>query len=158
MRWKLACALAATLSLSAADYDGPRPPKPDIPYIVHANHLVETEVTEAREQNSKKQTTYIIPGAASTAKTPMTEPIFIIDSNSVAPDSLELYRLDVKNGNREVALSGGRRRHTEYGPFHMLVTRLGGRLYKVEVDEPLQNGEYSLSPNGSNRVFCFEIY
>jgi hypothetical protein len=154
---KLACALAAALSLTAADYNGPRPPKPDIPYLVHANHLVETEVSEAREQGGKKDTTYIIPGTASPARTPLAEPIFIMEVNKLAPDSIELYRLDVKNGNREVVLTQ-RRRHTDFGPFHMLVTKLGEKLYKIEVDEPLQNGEYSLSPNGSNRVFCFEIY
>ncbi len=141
----------------AADYTGPKPPKKDVPYILHANHLVETEVGEAKESGGKKSTSYVIAGAASTAKTPLAEPIFILDSSQLSPEQLELYRLDVKNGQREVMLSPSRR-HSEIGPFHMVVTRLGGALYKIEVDEPLQNGEYSLSPNGSNRVFCFEIY
>lgn len=157
MKAKLSLALLPVLCLMAADYTGPRPPKPDIPYLVHANHLVETEVSEAREQGGKKETTYVIPGAASPAKTPLAEPIFIIQTNSLTPDQIELYRLDVKNGQREVVLTQ-RRRHTDAGPFHLLVTRLAEKLYKVEVDEPLQNGQYSLSPNGSNRVFCFEIY
>jgi hypothetical protein len=29
---------------------------------------------------------------------------------------------------------------------------------KVEVNEPLENGEYCLSPEGSNAVFCFSEY
>lgn len=157
MRFKLAAALALGFALAAADkYDGPRPPKPDIPYLLHANHLVETEVSEAREQGGKKETAYIIPGAASPAKTPVMEPIFIMESNKISPEQLELYRLEVKNGAREVVLS--QRRRSNAGPFHMLVTRLGERLYRIEVDEPLQNGQYSLSPNQSNKVFCFEIY
>lgn len=139
----------------AAEYNGPRPPKPDIPYLVHANHLVETEVAQAQEKSGKRESTYTIEGAASPARTPLAEPIFIIQTNQISPESLELYRLEVKGGNRQVVLSG--RRH-DYGPYHMLVTRLGQGLYKIEADEPLENGEYSLSPNGSNRVFCFEIY
>jgi hypothetical protein len=144
-------------ALVAADYTGPKPPKKDIPYLVHANHLVETEVSEAKEQGGKKDTSYVIPGAASPAKTPLAEPIFIVDMSQGSPEQIELYRLEVKNGQREVVLSQ-KRRHSDAGPFHMVVTPLGGGLYRIEVDEPLQNGEYSLSPNGSNRVFCFEIY
>jgi len=157
MRSKLWLSVIAALCLAADRYAGPRPPKPDIPYLLHANHLVETEVSEAREQGGKKETTYVIPGTASPAKTPLAEPIFIIETSSITPEQIELYRLEVKNGAREVMLTQ-KRRHTEAGPFHMLVTRLGDRLYKIEADEPLQNGQYSLSPNGSNRVFCFEIY
>jgi hypothetical protein len=158
MRLKLLLCLAAVVCLMAADrYDGPRPPKTDVPYLVHANHLVETELGEAREQGGKKDTTYTIPGAASPAKTPLAEPIFIVDAKTLVPDQMELYRLEVKNGQREVVMSQ-KRRHSPAGPFHLIVTRLGDRLYKIEVDELLENGQYSLSPNGSNRVFCFEIY
>jgi hypothetical protein len=38
------------------------------------------------------------------------------------------------------------------------VTRLEENLYKIEVDEILENGEYSLSPADSNQVFCFQIF
>jgi hypothetical protein len=31
-------------------------------------------------------------------------------------------------------------------------------LYRVEVNEPLEDGEYCLSPEGSNDVFCFSEY
>ena len=158
MRLKLLLPLAVGLSLMAADsYTGPKPPKRDIPYLLHANHLVETEIGEAREQGGKKDTSFVIPGATSPAKTPLSEPIFIMESNQLSPEQIELYRLEVKNGQREVVLTQ-RRRHSDAGPFHLMVTRLGEKLYKIEVDEPLQNGQYSLSPNGSNRVFCFEIY
>ncbi len=158
MRSILSWSLVIGLSLMAADrYNGPRPPKPDIPYLLHANHLIETEAGEARQQGGKKESSYIIPGTSSAAKTPLSEPIFIMESGQISPEQIELYRLDVKNGSREVVISQ-RRRHSDAGPFHMIVTPLGGHLYKIEVDEPLPNGQYSLSPNGSNRVFCFEIY
>jgi hypothetical protein len=37
----------------------------------------------------------------------------------------------------------------------MLVTALDKGLFKLEVNEYLPNGEYCLSPDGTNQVFCF---
>ena len=34
----------------AQQYDGPRPPKPDIPYLKHASNLIPTETAEAKEE------------------------------------------------------------------------------------------------------------
>src|SRR5579883_338217 len=145
-------ALSALLLLGAEKYDGPVPPKPDIPYLLHASTLIETEAGQARQDKS----TAVISGASSPARTPLAEPIFIMDARNIAPERLELARLDVKGGNREVTLGSGRRRGTRF--LHLAVTPLGGHLYKIEVDEPLENGEYALSPSGDNRVFCFEVY
>ena len=126
LRLLLSAVAAVSLLMSADRYDGPRPPKPDVPYLVHANHLVETEIGEARENSGKKDTTYMIPGAASPAKTPLAEPIFIVDAKTLAPDQMELYRLEVKGGQREVVMTQ-KRRHSPAGPFHLIVTRLGDR-------------------------------
>jgi hypothetical protein len=38
------------------------------------------------------------------------------------------------------------------------ITRLDERLYRIEVDEPLENGEYTLTPQGSDATFSFSIY
>jgi hypothetical protein len=136
--------LALGLLSAANKYTGPVPPKPDIPYLLHASNLIETE------------TNYVIAGASSPARTPLAEPIFIIDAQKSSPERFELYRMDVKGGNREVSFSGRRRGGNR--ALHLTVTPLGGHLYKIEVDEPLENGEYTLSPSGDNRAFCFEIY
>jgi len=148
--------LLATLAVSADDYTGPRPPKPDVLYLVHASNLIPTEVTEAQQEGKKDDTTFSVPGAASSVKTPLAEPIFLLRSEKIKADSLELYRFEVKNGRRQLTLS--RKRSDKSGPFHLSVTKLDKDLYRVEADEALENGEYSLSPNGSNSVFCFEIY
>jgi hypothetical protein len=142
--------------LAQEQYSGPRPPKPDIPYLLHADNLIPTEVGEAREgQKDKKQMSYVIPGEASTARTPLAEPIFLFQSDKIPPESLQLFRLEVKKGNREVVIAKDKGR-----PLHLTVKSLGGRLYRIEVDENLglENGEYSLSPEGSNIVFCFQEY
>ncbi len=157
MRSKISLALLVAASLTAADkYTGPVPPKPDIPYLLHASTLVETEVANAR-QEGKKNDTFVIPGASSPARTPLAEPIFIIDARNIQPDTFELYRMDVKGGNREVSLSSNRRRGGSRA-LHLAVKPLGGHLYRVEADEALEDGEYALSPSGDNHAYCFEIY
>lgn len=142
--------------LAAAEkYTGPVPPKPDIPYLLHASNLVETEVANA--EAGRKSDTFVISGASSPARTPLAEPIFIIDARNIQPDSFELYRLEVKGGKREVNLNGSRGRGGSRA-LHLAVRALGGHLYRVEADEALEDGEYALSPNGDNHAFCFEIY
>jgi len=148
--------VAIGLLSGAEKYTGPLPPKPDIPYLLHASNLVETETGQAREESRKSDTNYVIAGASSPARTPLAEPIFIIDAQKNSPERFELYRLDVKGGNREVTFSNRRRGGNR--PLHLAVTPLGGHLYKIEADEPLENGQYALSPSGDNRAFCFEIY
>jgi hypothetical protein len=140
--------------IAAEKYTGPIPPKPDIPYLLHASTLVETEVADAREG---KKDTYTIAGAASSARTPLAEPIFIVDAQKIQPDTFELYRLDVKGGNREVSFSSNRRRGGGRA-LHLSVRPLNAHLYRLEADEALENGEYALSPANDNRAFCFEIY
>lgn len=147
--------LLATLAAGADDYTGPRPPKADVLYLVHASNLIPTEVTEAT-QEGKKDDTFSVSGAASSARTPLAEPIFLLRSEKIRPDTLELYRFEIKGGRRQVTLS--RKRSEKSGPFHLSVTKLDKDLYRVEADEALEDGEYSLTPNGSNAVFCFEIY
>ncbi len=138
-----------------ADYTGPRPPKPDMLYLVHADNLIPTEAGEAKEEGNGNSTKYVMAGAASPARTPLAEPIFIMQSEKLTPESIELYKFDVKGGRREVDLSGGR---GSSKALHLSVTRLERGLYRIEADEVLDNGEYVLSPMGSNRVFCFEIF
>jgi|SRR5579862_940557 hypothetical protein len=149
--------LAAIVLLSAAEkYTGPVPPKPDIPYLLHGSTLLETETGQVREESRKNDTNYVVTGASSPARTPLAEPIFIIDAQKSSPERFELYRMDVKGGNREVSFSGRRRGGNR--ALHLAVTPLGGHLYRIEADEPLENGQYTLSPSGDNRAFCFEIY
>jgi hypothetical protein len=147
--------LCAALAV-AQKYTGPRPPKPDVLYLVHADNLVPTEVADAQQQTKKNDVTYTVAGPGSSAKTPMAEPIFIIESDKIQAQSLELYKMEVKGGHREATMA---LRHTRGNkPLRLSVTRLDNRLYKVEADQELENGQYGISPNGANTVFCFEVF
>jgi hypothetical protein len=156
MRWLYFILISAALAFGQA-YTGPRPPKPDLPYLVHADNLIATEAVESKPETKRNEVTYTVPGPSSTARTPLAEPIFIIESDKITAQSLELYKVDVKGGHREVTMA---QRRTRGGPkaLRLSVTRLDRNLYRVEVDETIENGEYALSPNGSNTVFCFEVY
>ncbi|HUJ21345.1 MAG TPA: hypothetical protein VLX58_07490 [Bryobacteraceae bacterium] len=142
--------------LLAQKYNGPQPEKPDLPYIVHADNLVPTEVNEAKEESRKDEITYVIEGATSPAATPLASPVFLIRAEQLVPEKLEIYRLEVKNGRREVLFSKKKKQTAR--PVRCNVSRVGDNLYKLEVDEGLPNGEYSITPEGSNQVFCFRVY
>lgn len=147
--------MVSALCLAAQKYSGPRPPKPDVPYLVHADNLVETEVAEAREEERKDDITYTVAGPASPARTPLASPIFLMRAETVVPEKLEVYRLEVKNGRREVTFS---RKKNKTRTVRLSMQRLGENLYRIEVDESVEKGEYSISPSGSNQVFCFAVY
>jgi hypothetical protein len=146
------------LSLLAADkYNGPIPPKTDIPYLMHADTLVETEAVDAHEETRKDTTTAVVPGAAARAKTPLPEPIFIIRTEKLVPEKISAFKMEVKNGNREVIVSQKKQRNAPK-PIYLNATRLGDNLWKLEIDQILEPGQYTLSPDGSNLTFSFEVY
>lgn len=156
--WTAAAFCFALAAVAPEPYNGPRPPKPDLPYLLHADNLIPTEVAEARQQSRGKDTVYTVPGAASPARTPLAEPIFLFLSEKVPPESLELYRLEVKSGNRQITFP--QQKKDQPRPLRLVVTRLDERLYRLEVSERmgLENGSYSITPAGSNQVFCFDVY
>ena len=90
MRRILLLVSAATLAAFAQKYNGPRPDKPDLIYIKHADHLVATEVVTAREEKKKNETIYDIDGANSSARTPLVLPVFLLLADKLNPDRLGL--------------------------------------------------------------------
>jgi hypothetical protein len=146
---------AVALAASAQKYDGPRPPKPDLPYLKHADNLIPTETVTAREEAKADSTTYVIEGASSPARTPLAAPIFLMQAGSVAAEHLQLFKVEVRNGRRELLYPGKKPPQA----IRIVVTRLSPEgLWKVEVDESLEPGEYSLMPAGTLRAFCFQVF
>ena len=152
-----AVVLASVPGYAADKYTGPRPPKADIPYLLHADNLIETESGVAAQESRKDSSIAVINGAASPVRTPLSEPIFIIRTDKLQGERFELYKLEVRNGRREVVIGQKKGKGVSH-PVYLAITRLDDRLYKIEVDEPLENGEYSLTPQGSDQTFSFAIY
>ena len=158
--------LAATCLLLAAlpaagqkKYTGPRPTKADVPFLIHGNRLIPIETSEAREAQGKSETNYTVEGEFSPTKTPIPEPVFLFLSDKINPERLSLFRMVTRSGQRTVSFAADpRKRKDGSRPIFILVTAVDNRLFKVEVNEPLDNGEYCMSPEGSNTVFCFSEY
>ncbi len=144
----------ACLATAQQSYNGPRPQTPDVPYIKHGNSLVATEQGVAKDEKKKDTITHIVEGASSPVVTPLASPIFVFQSDKIAPDSLQLVKLESKNGRREIV-------ETQKKPLKTIrteVTRLAAdKLWQIEVDESLTPGEYALSPDNSDKVFCFQV-
>ena len=157
LRRTLPLLFVVACAVDGQTYTGPRPPKPDVPYLKHADNLLATEVAEAKEEKRKDDILYVVAGANSSARTPLASPIFLFQSDKILPDKLQLYKLDTKNGRREILMSPKKKQGAV--PIRIQVTRLSSdNLYKIEVEESLENGEYSLSPQGSDQVFCFQVF
>ena len=148
--------LVFSTALFGQKYSGPQPDKPDLPYLMHADNLVATEPGEAKEEKRKDDVIAVIDGATSSAATPLASPIFVIRTDKLDPNQLEIYKLESKNGHREVLLSHKQKQVAR--PVQCTVTRLTDELYRLEVNQELPNGEYSITPRGSDQVFCFRIY
>ena len=152
----LALCLAAAFAAAAQNYTGPRPPRPDLPYLKHAENLVPTEVLEAKEERGKKDgLTYVIAGAVSTARTPLASPVFVMQFDKLVAAKLSLYKLESRNGRREIVFSPKKQPKA----IGVELTHLNhDRLYRLEVEDSLELGEYAFSADGSNQVFCFQVY
>jgi hypothetical protein len=153
----LAAATLLVVKVTAQDYTGPTPPKADIPYLLHASTLIQTQISEAKQETKKGATVYTVEGATSSAKTPLAEPIFIIRTEKLNAERIEMYKFDVVKSRRELEIKDRPGKNDPH-PLHVAVTKLGRDLYKIEASEQLPNGEYSLSPSGSNQVFAFTVY
>ncbi|HEY1217414.1 MAG: hypothetical protein ABSE42_17100 [Bryobacteraceae bacterium] len=144
--------MIGTCAATAQKYDGPKPPKPDLPYIKHADTLLATEAVEAKVQKKKDDTLYTVDGANSPAKTPLAAPILLFQSGKINPENLQLFRMESKDGHRELNLQKSGE------PIRIEVTKLGDTLSRIEPYNGLDPGEYALVAGGSNQMFCFAVF
>jgi hypothetical protein len=144
---------------SAQDkYAGPKPPNKDLPYLLHGEKLIATEVEKASQSNSKEGQVFFVSGTTSPARTPLAEPIFIFSPDHFRTEQLGLFRFDVKDGRREVVISGKHKRDDAEGVFRLSIRHLDEGLFRIEASDMLNPGEYALSPEGDNTAFCFTVY
>ncbi len=165
MSRRLLLSMMLAVTAFAQKYDGPRPPKPDMLYLRHAAELIPTEVQVAQEESKKKDdVTYVIAGANSSVVTPLASPVFILQADKINADRIALYKLESKNGRREIRFT----RRKPAPPIRLDVTRYtSDRIWKIEVDESLEPGEYSLTQDAgegeklpqseANKVWCFRV-
>jgi hypothetical protein len=151
-RWILPL-IAFAAAAQAPKYSGPVPGSPDLPFLKHASNLLPAEAVEIKEEKRKDDTVYVIAGESSPSKTPLGLPVFLIKTEKLNPLKLEMYRLQAAEGHREISASGKK----SADPIHVIVTRVADGLFRLEVGDSLDNGEYMLSLDGTSRAFCFAI-
>jgi hypothetical protein len=156
----LALPLLAITVLPAAEEENasglPTPEKSDVPYLIHATNLVELEQSTANEETQKNDQLYWVAGANSPVQTPLAGPQFLFKSDEINPRDFQLYGFESKNGRREVVIR--KKKKMVATPHFVSVFDAGPGLHRVRVDATLTNGEYCLTPNGSNAVFCFAVF
>ncbi len=152
-------ALLITLAAAMADAQSlPDPPKQDVPYLIHATNLLETETSEAVEESDKKAQIYAVAGAASSVRTPLGFPEFLFASDQIDPGTLKLYGFESVNGRREVLIR--KKKKIVVRSYYIDVIPQEDGVYRLRVDSSLSPGEYCLTPDGeegSNKVFCFAV-
>lgn len=139
--------------LFAQSYSGPAPAKADVPYLLHAGQLLSTEVLEARETKLKGGSSYTLPGANSPVKTPLASPIFLIKADLLDPEKLQLFQLLSGGGHRQITFSNKKNPRA----YTFTVKKLEGNLFRMEVNESLPIGEYSIAPSDTNTAYCFAV-
>jgi hypothetical protein len=123
------------------------PAQADLPYIKQASTLIPTEAAQARKEGA----VYVVNGAESPTKTPLPLPIFFVKADKLAPDQLQLYKMESKGGHREFSTGGS-------DVLHMEATKLDGGVWKVAVADTLDAGEYVLTAGEPQKVFCFQVF
>lgn len=138
-------------------YHGPKPAKKDHPYLMLGNKLAETEESEANQREEKNRTTYTVSGASSNARTPLAEPAFLVLSEKIKPESLSLFPMRVDKGNRTITFNA-KPKKDDPRPVPLLFHQRKDGTTVIEANQYLDPGEYCLSPDGANTVFCFQVY
>ena len=148
----------ALLAAVAGAQNLPDPPKKDVPYLIHATNLLETEAKQATEVSDKKGQIFWVPGAASSARTPLGFPEFLFAQDQIDARTLRLYAFENVKGRREVLIR--KKNKIVAQPYHVDVVPQSEGVFKLRVDSSLKPGEYCLTPDGeqgSNTVFCFAV-
>ncbi len=153
--WLWMVGLVALFTAAAQKYNGPLPAKPDVLYIKQASDLIATELADVKSEKAGSGTRFTVAGSTSPVRTPVPLPIFLVKVDKLAPDQLQLYRMESKDGHREFVVGGS----NPPDILHMDVTRTGADgLWRLSVSDPLDPGEYVLSAEGSKQVFCFQVF
>ena len=98
---------------------------------------------------------YSFPGESSPVRAGSRTPVFLLlaDNEAAGAGNLELARLQVGKGVRELASA----RNRSASSLPITVTQASATLRKVNVREPLPPGEYVLWLENSNRGFLFQV-
>ncbi len=134
----------------------PNPEKTDLPYLIHGNTLVALEPLDANEEEKKNELRFWVAGTTSKARTPLAGPEFLLEWVELDPADLRLYAFEVVNGRREILYR--KKKKIVARPFFLDIERIEGKVLRIRVNGSLPAGEYGLTPQGRNDVYCFTVF
>lgn len=118
----------------------------------------ELEIQEAKSQDiGEGAVLYSFTGDSSTARVNSNKPVFLVlaESDAATGGNVELSRLQVSKGTRQVPYSSAKHRSASSIP--VIVTQVSATLRKLTVGEPLPPGQYVVLLENSARGFLFEV-
>jgi hypothetical protein len=141
----------------------PAAPQPTVP-VASGSKVVLLENSDFRDLELQEFSSrnigdgallYSFTGDASTVRASSKTPVFLLlaDSEAATAGKLELARLQVGNGIRELASAKSR----SASSIQITVTSVSATLRKINVTEPLPPGEYVVLLENSNRGFLFAV-
>jgi len=146
------------------------PPKPvgaptvELPAVSSALKVVllensdfrDLEVQQVRSQDiGDGASLYSFSGEASSTVAGSNRPVFLVLAEGETNGQVELARLQVSKGVRQVVYSAAGKKSASSVP--VLVTRVSPTVFRVTVNQGLAPGEYAILPAGLNRAFLFQI-
>lgn len=126
--------------------------------LLENGDFVELETQEAKSQDiGDGAAVYSFTGASSTIRAGSNTPVFLVlaEGDAAAGESVDLARLQVGKGTRQIAYSLTKNRSATSLPI--TVSPVSATMRKVTVREPLPPGEYVVLLEHSNRSFLFAI-
>jgi hypothetical protein len=126
--------------------------------LLENSDFVDLEVQQAMSRDiGDGAVLYLFTGNSSRIRAGSGKPVFLVlaDSESAMPANVELSRLQVAHGTRQLAYSLAKNRSASSLPI--TVTQVSATVRKFNVTEPLPPGEYVVLLQNSNRGFLFAV-
>ena len=98
---------------------------------------------------------YSFAGDTSPVRIASNPPVFLLLAENDVVSNVDLARLQVAKGTRQLVYSAAKRRSASSLP--MIVTQVSATLRKFSVKEPLPPGQYVVLLESANRGFLFEV-
>jgi len=126
--------------------------------LLENGDFLDVEVQEVKSQDiGDGAAVYSFAGDSSPFRAGSNTPVFLVlaEGEAASGGNLELSRLQVEKGSRQMAYSTTKKRSASSLP--VMVTQVSSTLRKVSVKEPLPPGEYVVLLENSNRGFLFSV-
>jgi hypothetical protein len=151
--------LGAAIATAQEKSSQPKPGKTDLPYLLQASKLIATELQTITRSGSKNDEAITVSGAASSARTPLPEPIFLFSPGEIKASDFELIRFQVADGHRQWKKGQPTNSNDEPDePLRLTLRAVGEGVVRIEAAVMLNPGEYALIPRGKNIAFCFTVF